>query len=250
MALFWAWFAEVADRFYETIEKKECSSLATETSAKVDELLPGFAWVFGPGPDKKGHSFTLSGEGIEAQQLLALHWLAMAPTLAGWTFYAARQSGSIKGNTIAMGDLKFDPKEIWVTPSLDTDAEKINLTVWHPSWEQIDVGQRWTITFLFLDEALGEYGTQWWVGEIQFGQSRLGDSFPLEELAAFVAQTTAKNGWKKYPPGESWTLFQLKESGEFSRGDLIVLNTCAPRLFQNYMKADGDLQDPLPGSGA
>jgi hypothetical protein len=68
---FWTWYAEVADRFYQTIDDNQSSSLTDEVCAKVDELLPGMAWVFGPGEDGKGHSFTLSGEGILPKQLLA-----------------------------------------------------------------------------------------------------------------------------------------------------------------------------------
>jgi hypothetical protein len=42
---------EVAPRFYATIENGQCSSLANETSAKVDQFLPGFQWVYGPGAE-------------------------------------------------------------------------------------------------------------------------------------------------------------------------------------------------------
>ncbi len=66
----------------------------------VNELSPGFAWVFGPGADGIGHSFTLSGEGVIHRQLLALQWLSRAPVINGWTFYAARQPGPISGHTI------------------------------------------------------------------------------------------------------------------------------------------------------
>jgi hypothetical protein len=87
---FWSWYTSVAARFYAAIEAGRCADLTDETSAKVDELLPGFAWVFGPGPDRQGHSFTLSGEGIEHRQLLAQQWLALAPKIEGWTFYVPR----------------------------------------------------------------------------------------------------------------------------------------------------------------
>src|SRR5207244_511534 len=121
--LFWEWYAQVAARFYETIEAGHCPSLAGEVSDKVDELLPGFAWVFGPGANGKGHSFTLSGEGNLHRQLLTLYWQAQAPTLPGWTFYAARQPGSIEGRRMEIGGQKFDPLEFWLTPSIDPEAK-------------------------------------------------------------------------------------------------------------------------------
>lgn len=248
---FWKWFEEVAPRFYATIEDRKCASLSDETSAKVDELLPGFAWVYGPGADGKGHSFTLTGEGDIHRQLLALHWLAHAPSIAGWTFYASRQPDEIKGRVIEMHGLRFDPKEIWVTPTVDEEEEKIDLTLWHPAWEQLEDRQKYSITFIFLDEALGEYGTGWWIGEIALGKDRLSESFPLEELAGYVTGTSQKLGWKKLPPGECWTLYTIKEvERDFPRADIFSLTTAVPKLFKQYMNANGELEDPLAGTGA
>lgn len=248
---FWDWFQKVAPRFYETIENKKCADLGAETSAKVDEFFPGMAWVFGPGENEQGHSFTLSGEGVEHKQLLALHWLQRAPAIPGWTFYASRQSGPIKGRIIEIYGLKMDPKEIWVTPEINAEHECINLTMWHPLWESLSDSQRWTIVFLFLDECLGEYGTQWWIGTLDFGQDKLAHSFPLEELEGFVSETVARNEWKKYPPGESFTLYKVEpEEGAFPRSDLFSLSTSAPHLFRDYMESNGAFDDPLDGSGA
>src|SRR5262249_37179129 len=101
---FWHWYAQVADRFYRTIEGGKCPDLAPEVSASIDKMLPGFAWVFGPGPDRQGHSFTLSGEGAPHRQLLCLYWSSRAPALKGWTFYASRQPGSIEGIKMMIGE--------------------------------------------------------------------------------------------------------------------------------------------------
>lgn len=245
------WFQKVAPRFYNTIEAGKCSSLADETSAKVDELLPGLAWVFGPGANGNGHSLTVTGEGNMHRQLLALHWLSRAPVIDGWTFYAARQPGPIKGHAIEIDGLRFDPKEIWVTAAIDTEDENIDITVWHPAWERIEQRQRSTVTFLFLDEALGEYGTDWWIGRVEFGRDKLASAFPLDELAAYVERTAAEHGWKKHVPGSVWTLYETKDSsGDFPRADIVTQNTCVPKLFNDFMEAAGEYDDPLKGAGA
>lgn len=115
---FWDWYAQVADRFYQTIEAKRCTDLTGEVSQKVDELLPGFAWVFGPG-ENDGHSFTLSGEGDLHRQLLTQYWVSRAPTLTGWTFYPARQPGRIDGIRMEIEGQSFDPMEFWLTPTIN-----------------------------------------------------------------------------------------------------------------------------------
>lgn len=203
------------------------------------------------GENEEGHSFTLSGEGNIHRQLLALHWLKRAPAIAGWTFYAARQPDPIKGRVIEIDELRFDPKEIWVTPFVDGQDENVDVTLWHPAWGKVDRSIQQQVTFLFLDEALGEYGTDWWIGEINFGNDKLADAFPLEELAAFVESTAQNRAWKKSPPGEIWTLYKTKESsGDFPRADVLTQNTCVPKLFIEFMNAAGDYADPLVGSGA
>lgn len=248
---FWAWFQEIAPSYYEAIDARKCDSLAQPTSARIDELFPGFGWNYGPGEGGIGHSFTLTGEGVEHRQLLALHWLSQAPAIEGWTFHAARQSGPIKGHVIKIGDLRIDPKEIWVTPEIDEEEERMDLTIWHPLWPQIEKGQQWTIVFLFLDEALGEYGTQWWIGDIRLDNDRLTDSFPLEELSEFVTETSRQRNWKKLPPGESYSLFDITPAERpFPRSDLITLSTCTPALFRDHHEAEGKLKDPFEGTGA
>jgi hypothetical protein len=248
---FWSWYQDVAPRFFATIEAGKCSSLAAETSTKVKELFPRFAWVFGPGANNQGHSFTLSGEGNIHRQLLALQWLSQAPALPGWTFYAARQPGPIAGHVIKMSGIRFDPKEIWITPAVDEQNERIDITVWHPQWEHLDSRRRNTVTFLFLDEALGEYGTDWWIGEIRYDKKALGASFPFPEFPDYIDQAAQKRGWKKHAPGDSWTLYRLKEQATpYPRSDVVIQNTCVPRLFTSYLDACGELEDPLAGTGA
>ncbi len=247
---FWRWFESVAPRFYQTIEAGQCASLADETSAAVD-ALGKFAWVYGPGENLEGHSLTISGEGNIHRQLLLLHWLACAPKIPGWSFYAARQPGPIAGHAIEMGGERFEPEKIWVTPVPNAEGECIDLTIWHPAWDKIDERQRTTVTFLFLDESLGEYGTDWWVGKIEYGKNQLAGSFPLAELAEYVFQTAARQGWKKSAPGETISLFRLEEpAGDFPRGNIFSQATAVSRLFHDYMKAEGELPDPLQGTGA
>lgn len=242
---------KVAPRFYQTIEAKNCPSLATEVSARVDELLPGFAWVFGPGENGDGHSFTLSGEGNPHRQLLAAFWLSQAPKLSGWTFYAARQPGPIAGQHLEIGGKDFDPIQFWLTPTVDRDHEKVDITVWHPLLSDMEERERWTVLFLFLDEVLGEFGTQQWIGEIKLNDRRLTDSIPLEELHPFLKKLEHETDWKKHPPGKQGVVYKLGESGQkFLRGDTIAGSTTQEALIHDYLDADGELSDPLAGTGA
>lgn len=251
VAAFWRWFRKVAPRHYATIEDRQAATLGDEMSTKIDELLPGFCWVYGPGEKGVGHSLTLTGEGNIHRQLLALHWLKQAPKIDGWTFHAARQAGPVDGHTIEVNGCPFKAAEIWITPSVDTDNEHVDITVWHPACPEVDERKRAAVTFLFLDEVLGEYGTDWWIGGVDYGKELLAQSFPISELGGYVQKVAQQQGWKKHPPGGVWTLYRFKESqGDFARSDLLTLNTCVPALLQQYGKSAGEWDDPLPGLGA
>ena len=247
---FWRWFGEVAPGFHVAIDEGRCADLADVTSRKVNELFPKFAWVYGPGEGGPGHSLTVSGEGVESAQFLALHWLEAAPEIEGWTFHAARQPGSLDSSFEVAG-IRFDAKGMWITPDVDEEEERIDVTIWHPEWSGLEDRFKWMVTFLFLDEALGEYGTKWWVGQIRHGNDRLAESFPLSELPEYVARVAESAGWKKHLPGEGHTLFKLEPPPKpFRRGDLMTLSTTAPNLFVDYFDSNGQLEDPLEGSGA
>jgi hypothetical protein len=252
VAQFWKWYVSVAERFYQTIEDKRCADLAPEVSAKVHELIPGFAWVFGPGADGHGHSFTLSGEGNPHRQLLAAYWQTQAPTLAGWSFYGSRQpSRQPENGHLEIGGHDFDPKAFWLTPSINSDTEKIDLTVWHPLFPQLDDRARWTVLFLFLDEALGEIGTQNWIGQIQINDTELAGAIPLSELRAFAERVQTENNWKKGAPGGLWTVYRFEtERADQPRGDIVIGSSGMMALINEFLEAKGELPDPLAGTGA
>ncbi len=233
---FWQWFSSVAQRFYTEIENQKCPDLQPEVSAKVDELLGGMAWVFGPGVDG-GHSFTITPEGNPYQRFVARYWLDQAPVLQGWTFYAARQpSEGGLCSRLDVGGMEFGAAEIWMTPWVDEQKEKVDLTVWHPSFDKIPENLRWTVTFIYLDEALGEDGVVNWIGEIKMGDDKLAGAIPLSELPEFVREIEAKHGWKKYPPHEVVSGYQRREPsrGGVLREDVVAGTTRLMRLLQEY----------------
>ena len=248
---FWAWYAEIAPRFLATIDAGDWAKLTDEVSTKVKGLLDFGAWEFGPGANKQGHSFTLTGEGDRHLQLLTCCWLSRAPKLSGWTFYASRQSCAIAGHRMTYAGQEFKPIEFWLSPSLDTGREIIDLTVWHPQFEVMEEKQRWFVLFLVLDQVLGEIGTQQWVGKIKLNNERLADAMPIAELPAFVQETQVKTGWKKYPPGGAYTGYTIKEQHErFARGDIYTGTTSHMNLVDDYLEAAGEMENPLAGKGA
>ncbi len=242
---FWHWYSGAAEGLYAAIEEKRCGDLEPLVSPKVDEFLPGMAWVFGPGENDVGHSFTLTPEGDPHQRLVAQYWLQNAPQLEGWTFYASRQPSKLGGHSIRINDTDFSAEEIWITPFVDEQEECVDLTVWHPLFGTIEQRLRWTVTSLWLDEALGEDLVSQRIGEVKLGDDQLAGSMPLSELPDFIAQLEQENGWKRFIPYLCYSAYRYDEP-ELEAGlrkDIFAGTTLQMRIVHDYPMDSNPLAD-------
>ncbi|HEY1120947.1 MAG TPA: hypothetical protein VGE67_05085 [Haloferula sp.] len=249
----WSWYSEVADRFYQTIENGNCGFLSDEVSEAVDRHLPGMAWVFGPGEEPGGHSFTLSGEGIEFKQVLALHWLKRAPRIDKWTFHAERQPSEVPGHfSLKVDDLEFKAMEFWVTPEIDEEYEQVDITVWHPLVDEVGTRHCQMVLFLMLDEIFGEMGTGRWIGKMEFSQKKLGESMPILELKEFVETARDTRGWKLLHPCDTWTGYKIppEKRSEKARLDTIAGGTTCWKSFRKFLSDPDSFVDPFREFGA
>jgi hypothetical protein len=255
---FWQWFPQVAARFYKMLEEDNATDVVAETTDKVDELFPDFAWVYGPGeagPGEPGQSFTLSGQSVLQRQLLALYWASRAPRLDGWTFYASRQPSPpeiIESMRINFEGQELNPLEFWLTPTIDEEEEVVDLMVWHPLYASVNEDEKRLGAFLvFLDEILGEYGTSNWIGEVTPSDKQLADAIPLTELGGFIEKLEFEKGWQKLLPGEGCVAYEREDpQNRFPRDDIFVGSTTLYDLILDYDEAEADLEDPLAGTGA
>lgn len=252
---FWDWFPTVADRYATMFDEGRGEEMLPEFSKQMEKLLPGLCWVFGPG-EEGGHSFTITGEGQIIPQLLTEFWLSKAVEIPRWIFFGSRQPSEherVGEIAIRIGeDAEVDAEGFLVHTSIDDEAEKIDIVVWHPAYDQLDEEHHMQILFLFLDEALGEFGTQTWIGNIEIESlSDSDDTCRLTELPQVIQSVGAEHQWEKYSPLETFTGYQLSEQTEGPRGDTVVGTTCIPYLIFEYIESGGFLEeDPLAGTGA
>lgn len=255
VAAFWGWYASVADRFFQEIEAGQCANLTTEVRRQCDKLLPALSWVFGPG-ENGGHSFTLSGEGQIARQLLAEYWLEQAPAIPNWTFYSSRQPSdqeTLAGMQIAVGEqAPVDATGLLLKTHVDAERERIDIAAWHPSFEFVPEEHHMQILFLLLDEAMGEFGTQTWIGSISVEPVEHGtECTTLERLPTFVRDVGNYYKWDKYSPLETYSVYQIPEGFDEHRPSRLFGSTCIPGIVHDLIENGGTLvEDPLDGTGA
>lgn len=254
MEAFWKWFSENSEKFYQAIESGSFDQYTSEFSTKINEILPGVAWVFGPGDDDEGHSLTLSPEGDPYQDFVVTHIVKNAPLLEGWTFYSSRQaSPTFAGMSMDIAGEKVTAKEIWVSPTVDEAQEKIDVVCWAPVFEQLEDGPRGQITFLWLDEALGEFQVTSRLGAVDIEPTSLDKAIQLSELPDFVAKTEAENEWERKTPGEYYTGYSMRERAEFDpvflRSDIFTGTSLLFEISRDYASQNGSLDHPLPNWG-
>lgn len=253
---FWEWFPTVADRYYEVIEQGACPDLTGETVDFMSQHLPGLAWAFGPG-DPDGHSFTVSGEGDLPKQLLAEHWLNQSVEVNGWTFYASRQPSDVEqlqNIAISVGeDERVGVETVLIQTSVDEKAEQIDIVAWHPVFDQLPKEHRYQILFILLDEALGEFGTQTWIGEIDIRPLATDDQHtrPLTLLPEYMRSVEKFHQWEKLPPTETYHLYELQSEVDCPRGDTVVGTTAIRSVIGEFFSGQGKLaENPLQDTGA
>jgi hypothetical protein len=242
---FWNWFSEHAETFYQAIEDQNFDNYSQSFITKIDEIFPGIAWVFGPGPDVKGHSLTVSPEGDPYESIAIAYIVAQAPSLPGWTFYSSRQpSPTFAEGSMNIAGQKVSANEIWVTPDIDEDAEEIDLVCWTPVFQDLPEGSRGQITFLWLDEALGELNVTQRLGSIDIHGDKLAESFPLTELPEYVSKIEKEHQWKSVILGEAYCTYTVEKRADFKpqflRSDIFTGTSLLHRLSEEHLAEDGN----------
>jgi len=255
VAEFWRWYPQVDDRFYQSVEARRCESLAPEVSKVAEKLLPHLGWVFGPG-ENGGHSFTVTGEGQVVKQLLAEYWHSQAPQIPGWTFHASRQptkAEDLKKFAISLekGE-SIDLEHFLVKTNVNEEAQKVDIVAWHPLLQKVPADHHYQILFLLLDEALGELGTEMWLGEIKIEPLAAGPGMiTLADLPAMIEKANKYYEWKKLSPLQSYSVYQVSEPIDAPRGDTLFGSTCIGSLLAEFLNNGGKFEEnPLEGTGA
>lgn len=185
------------------------------------------------------------------KQFIAEYWLSRAPQLNGWTFYSARQpSTEARPLTLEVSGQRFDPAELWIAVTQNDQDEKLDIMAWHPLFPKMEERIRWQMLFLLLDEVLGEYGTQNWIGEILIGDTRLKESIPVIEIKDFIDRISQERAWKKQKPTDSHCTYKIHETSESRpRGDVFVGGTRHFPLIKQFNSHNGQMPHPCPKLG-
>lgn len=250
---FWSWWAAEGRALAEdSIGGGGNDALVTQMSRGVSGIHPGLAWELSPGSAAK-HCLVVSPEGDAALRAPARRWLKAAPDAdATWEFADSRQANpdaeslelEIGGHRIAFADVVVGARR---------EGHRVDVSVHHPAFPTLDEHSRITVTFLALDNALGETDVELWVGEVSPALVAPLDGFGLTGLRAVVRDLKAENTDAQGRPG--WAIL----SGDGEGGPVLAMtqvplaSATAPELDTHaavVVPYDDQTERGLPGEDA
>ncbi len=213
IAEFWAWWPAVAPALDEGLRAGAIDAALRGTlAARIHGIHARLDWGLGPGRLAR-HCLYVSARGDLALRPVAERWLqeAVEPTKV-WEFYASRQPRAGDPRELAVGGHDLRLAELTAKWWVDDAREVINLIVHHPGFSDLDDPQRAHVTFVALDDLLGEDGVELWLGTVEIAIEPPSVARPLAELRPAVVQL------EQDATGEHW----VSRQGDVGGAPLVV----------------------------
>jgi len=186
---FWNWFQNNdAELFnFETDQERVFDRLARE----MHKVNPSLTFEFGPKQNGQ-REFVISADGIKAAFPAVEALYSAAPSLPHWKVVKFRPRRepfdiSYKGANVKASSVKVH---------MELNGRVADLTVFIPGYTSAESGSYGAINYLLLDQALGEFDVETYVGEIRIESSPHPDekTYSLAELpAAFDSLVKARH---------------------------------------------------------
>jgi len=160
---FWTWFQknDAALFDFERDQEKTFDRLATE----MHRINPDLTFEFGPKKDGK-RDFVISADGIKSAFPAVEALCAAAPTMPHWKVIKFRP----RRNPMDIEYKGVSVKVSTVRVHMQVNGGLVDLTVYIPGYSP-DSKAFVAINYLLLDQALGEYDVETYVGEIRIQAS-------------------------------------------------------------------------------
>jgi hypothetical protein len=178
---FWIWFAANEARLFSFEKNQEV--IFDELGAQMKRVNADLTFEFGPVKNGR-REFVISAGGIRTAFPSVEALYNKAPSLQRWVWVKYRP------RRLPINDLNYGGKSVKaddVRYLLTKDGDKVGIVLFFDGYKETEKGIFGQIGYLFLDEALGEFSVETWVGFIEFhghDSKYFAQSHPLRELSA------------------------------------------------------------------
>lgn len=158
---FWLWFEENEDALFNW--ERDPQRTFSRLAAAMRSVHPNIVFEFGP---VKGNSreFVISADGIKDAFPMVESLYATAPRMSRWVFVKFRPRR--EAMEIRIEDLALGPDDVEV--AVREDGDKLGLRVHIRGYRENGEEKYLKAAFIMLDQAVGEYNMEMWVGQIDF----------------------------------------------------------------------------------
>ena len=178
---FWKWFQKNENMIFHFENNQE--KIFNELASQMNKINSDLTFEFGPIKSTGKREFVISAGGIKASFPNVESLYSTAPTLKNWVFIKYRPRRNPL-NDLEYGGVSVSVEDVHYKMFKDND--KVGIIVFLNGYNEEQKDIYGNISYLFLDEALGEYDIETKVGFIEFHgrESKYYEgAFPLKELA-------------------------------------------------------------------
>ncbi len=251
---FWAWWTtEGAASCASAIAQDTPDRIADDLSGRVAAIHPELAWELTSG-DVSEHQLVVTAEGNAEVRPVARRWLMAAPPADEvWSYDDHRGAAANPEEVVLQAPGSPEVAFADIRLGARRHGARIDVTVHHPAFPDVDQHTQLQVAFLALDAALGENDTELWIGEIKPSPYEPMDAFGLSALRALVDNLRRQHVDADGRP--QWALLQ----GEGPGGPVVAsarspLHPLFGPLFTRHVAALVPYRDRtgtgLPGSAA
>ncbi|GAA0992380.1 hypothetical protein GCM10009555_081340 [Acrocarpospora macrocephala] len=218
IAAFWTWWDEARPRVDVLVDAGEAGELAELVGPAVTALDASLIWEVAPGLAAR-HALVVSAAGNPELRSFAHRWALAGPAAdERWEFHPSRQANpQALGLTIDVGGHQFGMDRFVLGVRVPPGTPRVNVSAYHPIFQDIDDETRMETTLLALDWLLGEDEVARWIGDIIAAEFEPIDAIPaihLPGVVADVAQSFPADRWILME-GQTGTGKPLKATARF-----------------------------------
>lgn len=161
--VFLTWFAKNSSRLFHFENEQE--ALFNELSFQLSKINQDLTFEFGPVQNGK-REFIISVGGIKSSFPAVEKLYSLKPDLKEWVFTKFRPRRDAI-HTIQFQEKTVSPEEIRFLLFKDDDKTKIGILLFLNGYTESESAIYSRITYLFLDEIVGEYDVETYIGAIE-----------------------------------------------------------------------------------
>ena len=159
---FWVWFTKNQDAIYH-FERNQ-NLIFNNLINELHKVHPNLTFEFGPEIDNQ-REFVISAGGIKDAFPAVISLANAAPTLLKWKITKFRPRRE-EITTIIIDTISVSPDDVLF--SIEHEDGKVNLILFLGDDRNFDKNTYGNIGFLLLDQILGEYDVETFIGSIDF----------------------------------------------------------------------------------